>query len=171
MEHSEPLFYDTLNSPFGPILIATDANGLRRVIFLKGKRTVPQQAGWIREPGRLSSAREQLEAYFADRLKVFDLPLAPKGTAFQKQVWAALIDVPYGETASYGEIAVAVGNPKACRAVGLANGKNPIAIIIPCHRIIGAGGHLTGYGSGLEIKSGLLELEGHRLVGDRCVTL
>ncbi len=170
MKHSEPLFYDTIDSPFGPIRVAADVNGLRRVIFLKGKRGVPQQTGWIREPGRLALARDQLEAYFAGRLRVFDLPLAPKGTPFQERVWKALLDVPYGETASYGEIAAAVGNPKACRAVGMANGKNPIAVIIPCHRIIGASGHLTGYGSGLEIKAGLLELEGHRLVGDHCVT-
>jgi methylated-DNA-[protein]-cysteine S-methyltransferase len=169
MAHREPLFYDTFDSPFGPIRVAADETGLRRVIFLKGKRRVLQQRGWVLEPGRLASAREQLEAYFAGRLMSFDLPLAPKGTRFQERVWKALLNVPYGATASYGEIAAALGNPKASRAVGLANGKNPIAIIIPCHRIIGANGHLTGYGSGLKIKAGLLRLEGHHIEKDRCV--
>ena len=171
MKQRETVYYDTLDSPFGPIRMAADVTGLRRVIFLKGKGSVPQQAGWIREPGRLALVREQLEAYFAGQLKVFDLALAPKGTPFQERVWKALRDVPYGETASYGEIAVAVDNPRACRAVGLANGKNPIAIIIPCHRIIGASGHLTGYGSGLDIKAGLLKMEGHRLEGNHCTTV
>lgn len=107
----------------------------------------------------LRQAARQLEEYFAGRRKVFDLPLNPQGTPFQQKVWRALCAVPYGQTASYGRIAAAVGSPKACRAVGMANHANPIAIFIPCHRIIGSDGSLTGYGGGLDIKRALLALE------------
>lgn len=107
----------------------------------------------------LRQAARQLEEYFAARRKVFDLPLNPQGTPFQQKVWRALCAVPYGQTASYGRIAAAVGSPKACRAVGMANHANPIAIFIPCHRIIGSDGSLTGYGGGLDIKRALLALE------------
>lgn len=101
----------------------------------------------------------QLEAYFAGRRKTFDLPLRMEGTPFMRKVWRALCDVLYGETASYGDIAEAIGNPKACRAVGMANNRNPIAIIVPCHRIVGSDGKLVGYGGGLDMKPRLLELE------------
>lgn len=107
----------------------------------------------------LRQAARQLEEYFAGRRKIFDLPLNPQGTPFQQKVWRALCAVPYGQTASYGRIAAAVGSPKACRAVGMANHANPVAIFIPCHRIIGSNGSLTGYGGGLEIKRALLALE------------
>jgi methylated-DNA-[protein]-cysteine S-methyltransferase len=107
----------------------------------------------------LKRAAGQLAEYFEGRRQAFDLPLDARGTAFQRAVWSALTDIPYGATRSYKEIAIAVGNEKACRAVGMANNKNPIAVIIPCHRVIGAGGGLTGYGGGLDIKEKLLDLE------------
>lgn len=108
----------------------------------------------------LAEAEKQLEEYFAGSRRRFALPLAPTGTGFQKRVWEALIQIPYGETRTYGEIAKTVGNPKGSRAVGMANHRNPIPIVIPCHRVIGAGGTLTGYAGGLDIKRKLLELEG-----------
>jgi methylated-DNA-[protein]-cysteine S-methyltransferase len=107
----------------------------------------------------LLDAADQLRAYFAGELREFDLPLAPHGTAFQRQVWAAVSAVPYGITATYSEIATAVGRPSACRAVGAANGRNPLPVIVPCHRVISAAGGLTGYGGGLDRKRSLLDLE------------
>ena len=111
-----------------------------------------------RRAGRLAPA--QLREYFAGTRRTFDLPLAPRGTAFQQRVWAALRAIPYGETCTYGELAAAIGSPSASRAVGMANHHNPIPIVIPCHRVIGANGTLTGYAGGLEIKRKLLALEG-----------
>ncbi len=108
----------------------------------------------------LAEAVRQLREYFSGSRAAFDLPLAPEGTGFQKRVWKALLEIPYGETRTYGQIAAAVGNPKGGRAVGMANHNNPIPIVIPCHRVIGANGALTGYGGGLDIKRKLLELEG-----------
>ena len=108
----------------------------------------------------LREAERQLKAYLAGRLRNFDLPLAPRGTPFQQKVWAALTAIPYGETRSYKQVAEAVGCPKGCRAVGMANNRNPIAIVIPCHRVIGADGALVGYGGGLAVKEVLLRLEG-----------
>jgi methylated-DNA-[protein]-cysteine S-methyltransferase len=107
----------------------------------------------------LREAERQLRAYFAGELRQFDLPLDPQGTPFQQQVWAALREIPYGEVRSYGQIAAAIGNPKACRAVGMANHRNPLPILIPCHRVCGSDGSLTGYGGGIERKKWLLELE------------
>lgn len=111
------------------------------------------------ESSLIKKAHDQLDEYFKGIRKSFDLPLAPKGTEFQKKVWNALLKIPYGSTCSYKDIAVMIGNEKACRAVGGANNKNPIFIIIPCHRVIGANGSLVGYGSGLELKKRLLDLE------------
>jgi methylated-DNA-[protein]-cysteine S-methyltransferase len=107
----------------------------------------------------LIQAADQLRAYFAGELREFDIPLAPSGTAFQRQVWSAVSAIPYGATATYSEIATAVGRPSACRAVGAANGRNPLPVIVPCHRIVGAAGGLTGYGGGLDRKRSLLDLE------------
>jgi methylated-DNA-[protein]-cysteine S-methyltransferase len=107
----------------------------------------------------LLAAADQLIAYFAGELRVFHIPLAPRGTPFQREVWAAVAAIPYGSTATYSEIAAAVGRPSACRAVGAANGRNPLPVIVPCHRVVGAAGGLTGYGGGLDRKRSLLDLE------------
>ena len=140
------------HTPVGPIYIAEENEAITDLSFspVKGKNN---------ESELLQLAGKQLKEYFEGQRQIFDLPLKPSGTAFQTAVWTALMDIPYGETRAYKDIAQAVGNPKACRAVGMANNKNPIAIIIPCHRVIGADGRLVGYGSGLQIKSALLDLE------------
>lgn len=144
-------FYDT---PVGKLCIGEENDSITRVTWSK----VPQE--YIQEETELIlNCKIQLEEYFAGKRKNFDLPLAPKGTDFQKRVWKALTDIPYGETRTYGEIAAAVGNPKAARAVGMANNKNPIGIIVPCHRVVGADGKLVGYAGGMEKKEWLLNLE------------
>lgn len=144
-------FYDT---PVGKLCIGEENDSITRVTWSK----VPEE--YIQEETELIlNCKIQLEEYFAGKRKNFDLPLAPKGTDFQKRVWKALTDIPYGETRTYGEIAAAVGNPKAARAVGMANNKNPIGIIVPCHRVVGADGKLVGYAGGMEKKEWLLNLE------------
>ena len=143
----------------GPLLIAIDGAGLRHVEFMQGERPVLPQAEWQRDDAALAPFVEQFAAYFAGRLRRFDLPLAATGTPFQQAVWQALCDIPYGETRSYGDIARTIGKPNAVRAVGAANGRNPLSIIIPCHRVIGQNGSLTGYAGGLPIKQALLTLE------------
>ena len=149
----------TIETPIGPLLIAGDDAGLRFLLFSRGRKPVETEAGWEPDRGLLKEPVKQLTAYFAGRLRAFDVPLAPQGTPFQMEVWRSLCDIPYGETTSYGELARRIGNPKAVRAVGLANGSNPISIIIPCHRVIGSNGSLVGYGGGLPIKQALLALE------------
>jgi methylated-DNA-[protein]-cysteine S-methyltransferase len=153
------LVYTTIDSPIGPLLLAGRGDVLCRVEFLRG-RTPPDpshRAG--SEPDGVRAARQQLEEFFGGRRREFDLRLEPQGTVFQRRVWSALCAIPYGETISYSELARRIGNPRAVRAVGLANGSNPIPIIIPCHRVIGADGSLTGYGGGLDTKQRLLDLE------------
>ena len=140
----------------GKIALAEEGGKLTHFLF--PRKAVPKGAE-LKETAVLKEAARQLEAYLAGRLNKFDLPLAPEGTEFQKKVWKALLRVPYGKTASYKDIAAAIGNPKAVRAVGMANNRNPLAVFIPCHRIIGADGKLVGYGGGLGIKERLLELE------------
>lgn len=120
---------------------------------------VPEQAE-IKETSLLHEAKKQLDAYFAGQLKLFTLPLMPEGTNFQREVWKALTTIPYGETITYGQLAEKVGNVKAARAVGMANGRNPLPVFIPCHRVVGTGGKLTGYTGGLDIKVKLLKVEG-----------
>ena len=154
-----PLLYRELESPVGPLLLAGDDEGLRFLLFRKGRDKARPKPEWEPDRATLKDTARQIGAYFAGRLKRFDLPLAPQGTPFQTSVWSALLEIPYGETVSYGHIAHRLGNPKAVRAVGLANGSNPIAIIIPCHRVIGSNGSLVGYGGGLPIKQALLALE------------
>ncbi|MAS41340.1 MAG: cysteine methyltransferase [Porticoccaceae bacterium] len=149
------MFCDLLPSPLGDLTICADGLGVTAVAF-PGEvesEVVPNPNALVCE------AAAQLADYFAGRRTRFDLPLNPAGTLFQQRVWQALCAVPYGDTASYGEIAAALGNPRASRAVGLANGRNPIAILVPCHRIIGGDGSLTGYGGGLERKRWLLDHE------------
>ena len=153
------MFYDYLESPIGPLLVAGNGEGLKRIEFpRRGKRARPE-SGWLKSPREMNEVTEQLKEYFAGERTWFDLKLAPEGTEFQRQVWKALRRIPYGKTISYGELADRIGNPKAVRAVGGANGKNPIPIVIPCHRVIGADGSLTGFGGGLETKVALLSLE------------
>lgn len=156
------MFYTILSYTLvGPLLVAGDEEGLKYVLFSKGSRAPQPEADWEQNDRRLREPTGQLQAYFKGRLKQFDVPLAGQGTDFQQRVWQALCDVPFGETASYGEIARAVGQPTASRAVGMANGRNPISIIVPCHRIIGSSGKLVGYGGGLHNKKALLRHEGH----------
>ena len=152
--------YDTMTSPVGELLLVGDGQALTGLYMRPDHRRVPRvDRGWRRDRGLFGDARQQLRAYFDGELKAFDLPLAPRGTAFQMEVWRALLDIPYGGTASYGELAGAVGRPRAARAVGAANGRNPLAIVVPCHRVIGAAGALTGYAAGVDRKRILLELE------------
>ena len=151
--------YRPLITPIGPLLLAGDAAGLRFVLFSRGRKSVVPRPEWEPDRGLLDEPVRQLSAYFAGKLREFELSVAPEGTAFQRGVWSELQRIPYGETVSYGEVARRIGNPKAVRAVGLANGSNPISIIIPCHRVIGSNGSLTGYGGGLPTKQALLALE------------
>jgi len=156
-------FHQTIPSPIGPLFLAGDDAGLR-LVALPGRHP-PIPEAWIEDGRKLTSACEQLRAYFAGSLHRFELEFAPRGTAFQRAVWDALGDVDYGSVVSYRDIANAIDNPRACRAVGAANGNNPIAIVIPCHRVIGADGSLTGYAGGLRTKQALLTLEReHRTV-------
>lgn len=162
-----PTRYTTVESPLGELTLFGDGEALSGVLTpaKDGKtRVVPQ--GWVADPKPFTEAERQLEAYFAGELREFALPLAPAGTEWQLRVWAALTTIPFGETASYGQLAEEVGRPTASRAVGMANGRNPISIIVPCHRVIGANGSLTGYAGGLERKEFLLGLE-RRIAGLR----
>jgi methylated-DNA-[protein]-cysteine S-methyltransferase len=154
------MYYDFFNTGLiGRLTLVGDEEGLRHIIFQEEKNPVSIQEQWQRRPGFFEEVKAQLRAYFKRERKQFDLPLAPVGTAFQRKVWQALRAIPYGQLVSYKSIAEAVGNPKAVRAVGRANGKNPIPIIIPCHRVIGSDGSLTGFGGGLETKQRLIDLE------------
>jgi methylated-DNA-[protein]-cysteine S-methyltransferase len=158
---SEPLRHTIVDSPVGELLLAADDHALRRLSFQAGPDPLAVPPTWVRaDDGVLATARAQLAEYFAGERRAFDLPLAFDGTDFQRRVWGALLEIPYGETTSYGELARRIGRPDACRAVGLANGSNPIAVIVPCHRVIGTNGSLTGFGGGLERKRLLLDLEG-----------
>jgi methylated-DNA-[protein]-cysteine S-methyltransferase len=168
--------YAIVDSPVGPLLLAADSGGLTQLRFLAGPKAREPESlvtangtanagmnGTMNSTGAvLEEARKQIVAYFTRHRNCFDLPLTPKGTPFQESVWRELQEIPYGETISYGELAKRIGNPKASRAVGAANGQNPISIVIPCHRVIGANGTLTGFGGGLAIKERLLEHEGYR---------
>ena len=153
------LFFTYLSSPIGPLLLAADKTGLHEITFSKNGAPASPQPDWIEDESVFAEHIRQLLAYFAGDLETFDLPLVPQGTPFQQKVWNELLNIPYGETISYGQLATRIGNSNASRAVGLANGSNPIPIIIPCHRVIGANGTLTGYGGGLERKKWLLEHE------------
>ena len=153
--------YRTIDSPIGPLTLAGRDSVLTNLRMVD-QTYEPNRAGWSPDPGAFNDAVEQLAAYFAGELTDFDIEIDLRGTEFQQRVWKALRTIPYGETRSYGEIAQQIGAPGSARAVGLANGHNPIAIIVPCHRVIGASGNLTGYGGGLDRKRTLLELEKHR---------
>ena len=159
-----PTVYTTIDSPIGELLLTSTAGGeLSRLSMQDAPRPFAIPADWRRDDTTCTTAVEQLREYFAGERHSFTLPLAPRGNAFELRVWEALREIPYGETVSYGEIARRIGSPTAARAVGLANGRNPIAVIVPCHRVIGSNGSLTGYGGGLERKRYLLDLEAGRL--------
>ena len=151
--------YRYLDSPLGELLIAGDEAALRHIGFPSGKGKLAPGEDWVLDSSPFEEACRQLDEYFAGKRGSFNLPLAPSGTAFQLAVLHALQDIPYGETRSYSDIARAVGKPAAVRAVGAANGRNPLPIVIPCHRVIGVDGSLTGFGGGLDAKRYLLALE------------
>jgi methylated-DNA-[protein]-cysteine S-methyltransferase len=148
-----------IDSPLGELLLVGDGHALHGLHMLGGRRPVKVSPDWSRRDEPFGAVREQLEEYFAGQRSQFDVPLAMAGNPFELRVWRALQDIPYGHTTSYGAVAASIGAPEASRAVGLANGRNPIAVIVPCHRVIGADGSLTGYGGGLERKRLLLDLE------------
>lgn len=153
------LCHTTIDTPIGPLLLVGDGDALHGVGFASGPRPPRVDPAWREDRAPLAPVIAQLEEYFAGERTAFDLPLAFTGTPFQVAVWEALREIPYGQTISYGELAQRVGRPTAVRAVGATNGRNPIAVVVPCHRVIGADGSLTGFGGGLPTKRALLELE------------
>jgi methylated-DNA-[protein]-cysteine S-methyltransferase len=162
--HTNTLYMEMLDTPIGTLVLAADAEGLRHIEFPSNRHPVSRE-GWV--PGAEGAAADilavtsrQLREYFDGTRRDFELPLAPRGTAFQIEVWRMLATIPFGATWSYGELARVIGKPDAMRAVGAANGRNPLPIVLPCHRVIGADGSLTGFGGGLPIKEALLRLEG-----------
>jgi methylated-DNA-[protein]-cysteine S-methyltransferase len=154
-----PTVFATIDSPIGKLMLTADDVGLTGLYTTPSKYGPKVDASWRRDERRFTAVREQIDAYFAGALTEFDLPLAPIGTPFQMRVWRALCDIRCGETTTYGALARKLGNANASRAVGLANGQNPISIIVPCHRVVGADGSLTGYGGGLPRKRFLLRHE------------
>jgi methylated-DNA-[protein]-cysteine S-methyltransferase len=153
------IYYSYYDSPVGSLLLAGDGVALSLISFPSGKAARQPEADWMRRNDAFKPVKQQMAAYFAGELTDFDLKLAPQGTDFQLAVWSALETIPYGETRSYGDIAAQLGKPDASRAVGAANGQNPLPIVVPCHRVIGSNGNLTGFGGGLECKQFLLRLE------------
>lgn len=158
--NDETLYYDTMPSPVGPLRLIADAQGLRRICFERDRHPRAEDARGEHAPARLARARDQLDEYFEGTRREFDLPLRPRGTPFQLEVWDALRAIPFGATWSYADVAQRIGRPSATRAVGAANGRNPLPIVVPCHRVIGRDGRLTGFGGGLEAKATLLAIEG-----------
>jgi methylated-DNA-[protein]-cysteine S-methyltransferase len=157
---AEVLSYTHLETPIGPLLIAGDHESLHRISFPKQGCAIAPDAGWAASTrGAVGEAMNQLREYFAGKRQEFNLPLAPEGTPFQRSVWQGLLEIPYGATISYATLAANIGKPKACRAVAAANGANLLPIVIPCHRVIAAGGKLGGFGGGLSVKQTLLDLE------------
>ena len=153
------MIYTTIDSPLGELLLLGDGDVLHGLHMQAGDRPTRIQAAWRRDDSAFAEGRRELAEYFAGERTSFDVRLHLEGSAFQRTVWHALTEIPYGETISYGELARRIGQPDRARAVGAANGQNPIAVIVPCHRVIGANGKLVGYGGGLDNKRRLLELE------------
>ena len=151
------MIYTFVKSPIGDLLATKNDDGAVTHIHFAGATPAPE---WNRDDRAFDDVRAELDAYFAGKLREFSLPLAPAGTDFQRAVWSFLRTIPYGQTRSYLDVANALGKPSACRAVGAANGANPIPIVVPCHRVIGANGSLTGFGGGIDVKRRLLALEG-----------
>ncbi|MDE2248604.1 MAG: methylated-DNA--[protein]-cysteine S-methyltransferase [Xanthomonadaceae bacterium] len=162
----DAMHYDEMPSPAGRLLLVADREGLREIRFEHERHPRALPAGRVRASAALAFARSQLEEYFAGTRQRFELPLHPLGTPFQLAVWQELGRIPYGATISYGELARRIGRPAAMRAVGAANGRNPLPIVLPCHRVIGADGSLTGFGGGLPLKQWLLALENRTVRGD-----
>ena len=160
------MFWHETDTPVGRVLLAGNSAALERVHFQAGPHPLRPPASWRQAAAPFNRAVTQLKEYFCGARRTFELPLAPAGTPFQLAVWQALRGIPYGETLSYGELAQRLGLPGGARAVGLANGANPLPIVVPCHRVIGADGSLTGFGGGLDIKRALLSLEGAACVED-----
>jgi methylated-DNA-[protein]-cysteine S-methyltransferase len=156
---TETLTYTSIDSPIGELLLVGDDRALHGLYMQDGRKPARIAPRWRRSTAAFGEVRSQLQEYFAAERITFDVPLELHGNEFELRVWRALSDIPHGQTVSYGEIARRIGAPDAARAVGLANGRNPIAVIVPCHRVIGADGTLTGYGGGLERKRLLLDLE------------
>ena len=152
-------YFSYVQTPIGELLVAGTESVLKLISFPTNTQKRFPHSCWVEESQPLTPVIEQLKAYFDGKLRSFDLVLSLDGTSFQKEVWRALQEIPYGQTASYGEIALKIGRPNAVRAVGVANGKNPVPIVIPCHRVIGKSGDLIGFGGGLELKEKLLSLE------------
>jgi methylated-DNA-[protein]-cysteine S-methyltransferase len=159
------MYYCYFETPIGELLLAGDTNLLSVIGFPKGAMRRDPESDWIYNEAPFENTRTQLDEYFNGERKDFDLPLSLTGTEFQVSVLKALLEIPYGETRSYGAIARQIGRPKAVRAVGAANGRNPIPIIVPCHRVIGSSGDLTGFGGGLDTKEALLRLEAENSAG------
>jgi methylated-DNA-[protein]-cysteine S-methyltransferase len=164
------MLYTLLDSPLGALLVTRDDGGITGLYLPTGKNAVAPAPSWVPDDAAFADIRGQVAEYFSGRRQNFVLPLNPTGTAFQRTVWLALREIPYGQTTSYGRTAAAIGHPNASRAVGLANGQNPISIVVPCHRVIGANGSMIGYGGGIEAKRWLIAHEahhaGHTLIAD-----
>ncbi len=154
------MWFDAFDTKIGKLTVAADDDGIRHILFPHNKYDAPDRDSWKHDANALRETREQLLAYFEGARTTFDLPLAPKGTPFQLAVWKQLAMIPFGTTWSYSELAARIDAPKAMRAVGAANGRNPLPIVLPCHRVIGANGSLIGFGGGLPLKQFLLEHEG-----------
>jgi methylated-DNA-[protein]-cysteine S-methyltransferase len=155
------IVHTTIASPVGPLLLATSDDGMHLIEFHTPRHPMRRDANWHEgDNALLRMARRQLDEYFAGKRRQFELPLAPQGTPFQCEVWHTLAAIPYGETISYAQLAQRVGKPSAVRAVGAANGRNPLPLVLPCHRVIGSDGSLTGFGGGLPTKHFLLRMEG-----------
>jgi methylated-DNA-[protein]-cysteine S-methyltransferase len=159
--------YDTFDTPIGRFLVAADERGLRRIDFPGPDQDACIGPQWQRGGAHVAAALAQLREWFAGTRRHFDLPLAAEGTAFRQRVWDELGRIPYGSTISYGELARRIGSARASRAVGAANGANPLPIVVPCHRVIGANGTLTGFGGGLQVKQWLLDHERRHAPGER----
>jgi len=159
METAMTTYFTTMSSPIGELTLTSDGDALTGLYMQHHRHAPPVPADAVRDWAPFAAACLQLDEYFAGSRRTFDLPLNASGSEFQRAVWAALLEIPYGETRTYGEQARRLGRPDASRAVGLANGRNPISIVVPCHRVIGASGKLTGYGGGLDRKRFLLVLE------------
>ena len=166
MPLTRTLWYDDMPSPVGTLRLVADETGLCEIWFERGRHQKAPQPEWQRAVEPVAQARRQLEEYFTGTRQQFELPLNPHGTPFQLEVWWELARIPYGATVSYGELARRIAQPQAVRAVGAANGRNPLPIILPCHRVIGADGSLTGFGGGLPTKRYLLSLEDRVVHGD-----